>query len=119
ALLLTLRGRTVQQMTEALHSRWSAEAEGQPLDAPPASEGAAPLRAEGFYAAGDALEGFDVTYTPPEVDGALLLRLGKPPFAGAGEDPIPPLLGAYQRVTEAALKAAARTRRSGTRIRKV
>jgi uncharacterized Zn finger protein len=113
SLLLTLRGRTAQQMTAALRSQWFAEVSGGPIDAPigaEAEETTVPLRAAGFFSAGDALESFDVAFAAPEMDGALLQRLGKPPFAGATEDPLPQLLRAYQKVTDAALRAAARTR---------
>lgn len=112
-LLFTLRGRTIEEVVAALRARWAAEVKGAPPEegtaaaaAPPAVN--APLRAGGFYHAGAELDEFQLTITAPQVDGALLKRLGKPPFAAEREDPLPALLRAYAAVTARALQAQAR-----------
>lgn len=131
-LLFTLRGRTIEQVVAALRARWAEEitpsvpgtdgqegADGASGEDQPARETMAPLRAGGFFQAGADLDGFQVTIAPPQVEGALLKRLGMPPFVGEHEDPLPVLLRAYSAVTARALQAQGRsgeakpTRRKG------
>lgn len=127
-LLFTLRGRTPEQVMEALRARWAGasddsdehEAAGQPGDSPPADALLKPLHVEGFYRAGPELEDFSITINPPQVEAALLKRLGRPPFASADEDPIPPITRVYAAVTQRALQALGRSaeKRRGERQRK-
>ena len=115
-LLFTLRGRTNAQVLSALRARWSADmtgaaATGEDDDAPQGqahSQGHTPLRVERFYQAGAELDDFQISGAPPQVEGALLKRLGKPPFAAEQEDPLPALLRAYSAVTARALQAQSR-----------
>jgi uncharacterized Zn finger protein len=121
-LLFQLRGRTAEQVTAALRERWAAdlggEDEGQAAELEPGtvSEGQlAPLRAARFFQAGPELDALSITVSPPQVEAALLKRLGKPPFAGSDEDPTPALTQVYTEVTKRALQALGR---SGEKRRK-
>lgn len=114
ALLFTLRGRPLEQVVAALRARWSAEMAGSASEDETAPEAEPPhetnraMRPDGFYRAGAELDDFRVTIAPPLVEGALLKRLGKPPFAGEHEDPLPALLRAYAAITARALRAQTR-----------
>jgi uncharacterized Zn finger protein len=107
ALLLALAGRTVDDLMAAIRARWAAENEKAQAASAPASEH--PLRAVSFYEAGAALDDFAVPLNPPQIHAALLLQLGKPPFAGPDEDPLTPLAGFYGEMTEQALRTLSRT----------
>jgi uncharacterized Zn finger protein len=119
-LLLTLRGYNSVALIQEVERRWAthqvssaqsaSEAEAE------AQEGAvAPLRSDRFYYAGPELDEFSVTITPPQVEAALLRRLGSPPFVGPDEDVITPLTLVYALVTRRAQMALDR---SGERSRK-
>ncbi|MDI7275371.1 MAG: SWIM zinc finger family protein [Anaerolineae bacterium] len=116
-VLFRLRGRTQEEIVAALRARRAAAAAGEP--APEAEEQPAgasveavadsPLEAslERFWSAGDALDDMQFAIAPPEVEMALLRRLGEPPFwprdAGsflAGLQPV------YRAATKAALQLA-------------
>ena len=107
ALLLALAGRTVDELLAAIRMRWSAS--GENAQAVPTAAPEYPLRAAGFYEAGAALDDFAVPLDPPQVHAALLLQLGKPPFATDQEDPLTPLAGFYGVMTEQAIRALSRT----------
>ncbi len=114
-LFFALRGRSANEVIAAVRRRWSARAEeggkaGVEIDTDaPATPIIAALRPAGFYHAGHELDEFDVTVTPPVVEAALLKRLGKPPFAGVHEDPLPALVQVYTAVTRRALQALGRS----------
>jgi uncharacterized Zn finger protein len=120
SVLLVLRGRSLEALTDALRERWAAaedDASGaavaEALAPPPAPT--APLRAAGFYRAGEGLDAFSPATEPALGDAVLVRRLGKPPFAGPDEDPVPALMEIYATVTKRALQAA---ERGGERRRK-
>jgi uncharacterized Zn finger protein len=121
-LLFQLRGRTAEQITEALRGRWADDAgtDGAAVAEEPAPGAApealtAPLRAARFFQAGPELDALSIAISAPQVEAALLKRLGKPPFAGKDEDPLPALTQVYAAVTKRALQALGR---SGERKRK-
>jgi uncharacterized Zn finger protein len=116
SLILVLRGRTIQQLTAALRASWAAEVGGgenvavaEPAQPASGDEPLQPLRAAGFFHAGPDLDAFSLTISAPLVEAALLKRLGRPPFATAHEDPLPPLTALYAAVTRRALQALGRS----------
>jgi uncharacterized Zn finger protein len=109
-LLFTLRGRTREQVMEALRARRAAGAppaeEAVPEEEPePQTE---PLGADlsRFWELRDRLGGIHVTIAPPPVETALLKRLGPPPFSRRPEAFVGALTLAYGTVTERALVLA-------------
>ncbi|HEV2235638.1 MAG TPA: hypothetical protein VGR57_03165 [Ktedonobacterales bacterium] len=118
-LLFTLRGRDLTILLDDMRAVW----EGQPApdedeaadpDATPADHHEMPnepLRAVDFYRAGPALDALRITIAPPQVEAALLKRLGRPPFATPEEDPIPALTSVYAAVTRRALATQGRAER--------
>ncbi len=116
-VLFHLRGRTQEQIVAALRARRAAAAPAEPPAgstapaADTASEGApeAPLEAdpERFWSASDPLEDMPFTIARPQVELALLKRLGEPPFwpshAASFLDALRPV---YEAVTRAALELA-------------
>ncbi len=109
-LLFTLRGRTREQVMEALRARRAASA-------PPAEEAALeeapepqaePLEADlsRFWELRGSVGGLRVTIAPPPVETALLKRLGPPPFSRRPEAFISALTLAYAAVTDRALALA-------------
>jgi len=124
--LTTLRGRTERHIVVGIRAQWTATESGEDGYAERAETEAqghtAPLRAEGFFEAGAALDAFAPDFTPPQHDAALLHRLGRPPFANVGEDVIAPLTEAYAPVTRRALAAVKQNeqgakRRGAARVR--
>jgi uncharacterized Zn finger protein len=117
-LLFTLRGRALSEVLDDMRALWKG---GQPRDEsaderalPPADQllpPPAPLRAANFYRAGPALDALRITVAPPQVEAALLKRLGRPPFAAPDEDPLPALTSVYAAVTRRALATQGRTER--------
>lgn len=118
-LLFALRGRELTDVLDDMRDFWEG---GQPREEL-ADEGAAalleelfppvsaPLRAAGFYRAGPALDALRITIAPPQVEAALLKRLGRPPFAAPDEDPTTALTSVYAAVTRRALASQGRTER--------
>lgn len=109
-LLFTLRGRTREQVMEALRSRRAA---GAPLVEQAAPEEEPEPRAEPldahlsrFWELQDSLGGFRVSITPPAVETALLKRLGPPSFSRRPQAFIGALALAYAAVTDRALMLA-------------
>ena len=109
-LLLTLRGRTRDQVMAALRGRRAAAAspveEAGPEEEPePQVE---PLDADlsRFWELRDGLGGFRVTIAPPPVETALLKRLGPPPFSRRPEAFVGALTLVYAAVTDRALALA-------------
>jgi uncharacterized Zn finger protein len=116
ALLFTLRGRELEIALDDMRARWAG---GQPASAATAGTQAdaaerpplEPLRAEHFYRAGPALDALRFTIAPPQVEAALLKRLGRPPFAAPEEDPIPALIRVYELVTRRTSHSVGRAER--------
>jgi uncharacterized Zn finger protein len=109
ALLLTLRGQTIEGITTLLRERWADLASTTPAE----EEVEAPRAGSAFYAAGPALDEFSVSLRPPDDVAALLRSIGKPPFASEREDPITPLAQVYPAMTEQALRVLGRAMPSG------
>ncbi len=115
-LLFTLRGREMDEVLAQLRERWSGAGAGQegdeespPAVTPPEESLLAPLRAADFYHAGPELDELSIAIAPPQVEAALLKRLGRPPFAAKDEDPLPALTSVYAAVTKRALAALGRS----------
>ncbi len=109
-LLFTLRGRTREQVMEALRARRAAAAplvEEATLGEEPEPQ-AEPLEdaLPRFWELREGLGGFRVTIAPPPVETALLKRLGPPPFSRRPEAFVGVLTLAYAAVTERALALA-------------
>jgi uncharacterized Zn finger protein len=114
SLLFLLRGRSNEEITSGLRARWNGEvsaatAETESEDIPDALSGAH------FFEPGPELDAFAANFraadTPPQADAALLLRLGRPPFAAEGEEPYSVLAPAYRALSERALKILKRSGR--------
>jgi uncharacterized Zn finger protein len=109
-LLFTLRGRTRQQVIEALRARRAAGApeveEAVPEEEPETP--AEPLEEDllRFWNLRDSLSAFQVTVAPPPVETALLKRLGPPSFSRRPEAFIGALILVYTAVTDRALELA-------------
>jgi uncharacterized Zn finger protein len=102
-LLFRLRGRTQEQIMEALRSRRTAAAEAVD-EAEEAEEVIAPLAVERFWDLGQPLTHFKTTLKPPIIELPVLKRLGQPSFVS--ED-LEQLLGpAYRAISEMALQTA-------------
>lgn len=117
-LLFKLRGRTKEEMIEALRKKRVA---ALPTEATSASEATSmdkvsddgSLRLEDyastFWQAGEALETFVVNPTRPEVDKAVLKRLGDAPFSVGKKNLAALLAQAYDAVDAATSRRAAAT----------
>ena len=116
-LLLTLRGRTAEQITAELRTTWSGQIGGAPRPQPKLTDDDEPdastddadgftavLRPASFFVGRDGLERFRVTQTPPEGEAALLKRLGNPPFAKDHEDVVAALAPVYGAATRYGLR---------------
>lgn len=79
-LIFALRGRTQQQVLDALRSRRAASAQSGALAAP--AEPVVPLAdlLDHYYQAGDELETLAVEIAAPDVEAAVLRRLGSAPL---------------------------------------
>lgn len=89
-LIFKLRGRTKEQIIEALRARrvetlvTEESVTATSTEEVATTDGALPLLEENpetFWQAGEALEAFAINPGPPEVDKAILKRLGDAPFA--------------------------------------
>lgn len=104
-LLFRLRGRSQEQILEALRAR-RATAGGFAEDTDDADEVVIPLAEtiDSFWEMGQPLTRFKTNITPPVTELPLLKRLGQPNFMN---DDVFKLLGpAYQAITEAAIETA-------------
>lgn len=110
-LIFKLRGRTKEEIIQTLRQK-----RGQTLD----QENAAPCEIElppestvrpledclaDFWQAGEALDSFVINLAPPEIEGAVLKRLGKPPEALAGTGLETELARFYSMAGKAALQS--------------
>ncbi|HEY8326656.1 MAG TPA: SWIM zinc finger family protein [Ktedonobacterales bacterium] len=107
-LLIELAGRTLEQLAEALAARWAVDDPDRAAIPLPVDD--RPLRAAGFYTAGPSLDALIIPFETPAINAALLLQLGKPPFASDAEDPLTPLSNFYATMTEQALRTLAKSR---------
>lgn len=104
-LLFRLRGRTQEQILQALRQRRAGQASF--VEDEEEEEVVVPLEEtlERFYELGEPLEGFSVSIREPAIEMPLLKRLGEAAFV-----PTPGILSllrpVYQGITQAALKAA-------------
>ncbi|HED03509.1 MAG TPA: hypothetical protein ENI60_01930 [Candidatus Fraserbacteria bacterium] len=111
-LIFKLRGRTKDEIIEVMREKRAArlpeESVPSPADAGLMSdEEVTPLeeQLERFWQVGD-FDTFEVRLRPPEVDGAILKRLGEAPFTIGGKN-LASLLGkAYEAAGAAALRKA-------------
>ncbi|HIE32394.1 MAG TPA: hypothetical protein EYP67_08505 [Methanosarcinales archaeon] len=109
-LIFELRGRRKEEIIDALR-RWRAtDVSAEDVAAAPASadESVKPLDSclDSFWEAGDVLDSFSVNPAPPEVEAAILKRLGDAPFE-VGKQNIAALLSkAYEMAGERALQRA-------------
>ncbi len=108
-LLFRLRGRTQEQILQALRARRSAgnESVQQEEMTPPAAEETPPLEEaiERFWQPAERLDSFPIAMKRPVVALPLLKRLGPPSFLP--DENLETLLGpAYEAITQAALAAA-------------
>ena len=114
-LIFKLRGRTKEEIIQILRDK---RGKALPLEKSWASIEAelsqesivAPLEdcLEAFWQAGEALESFVTNPAPPEVDNAILKRLGKSPFCIRKHDVASLLAKAYGKASSAALQKALR-----------
>jgi uncharacterized Zn finger protein len=106
-LLFRLRGRTQDQVLEALRQRRSGGTELQTSEEEEQPEVMLPLeqRMGDFWQAGEGLGRFQVNLKIPEVHIPLLRRLGEPEFAGKTSLQAQ-LGGAYEAIMRAALELA-------------
>ncbi len=79
-LLFRLRGRTQEQILQALRKRRAGQLEIEDEDEQP--EAITPLEEcmENYWALGQSLDQFSVAIHPPTIDAPLLKRLGEAPF---------------------------------------
>lgn len=104
-LIFRLRGRSQEQILEALRLRRAAEdapetEEKQPEPAPPLEEGL-----DNFWELGEPLEGLAIKIESPSVEMPLLQRLGEPSYAP--QPGLQPLLrGAYRAISRTAQRTA-------------
>lgn len=110
-LIFTLRGRTKEQIINALREKRALAAPpGQAVDAAFAQEEASsdvPLRLEDmidvFWQVGEGLDRFSINPQAPEVEKAILKRLGDAPFEVGGKNLTTLLEKAYDVVSAAAV----------------
>jgi uncharacterized Zn finger protein len=103
-LLFRLRGRTQEQILQALRQR---RAGGEAAEEEEEPEAVIPLEESlgNFWELGESPEGFSVAIRPPLVEMPLLKRLGEPSFApGAGLQPL--LRATYQAIEQGAMEMA-------------
>jgi uncharacterized Zn finger protein len=114
-LIFKLRGRTKEEILEALRERrfaGVAEEEAMPsLDAPiaPPVQGGPDMLEEcldRFWQAGEGLSSIEISPRGPQVEGGVLKRLGNAPFAVGKDNLASLLIKAYQAAGRAALQRA-------------
>jgi uncharacterized Zn finger protein len=111
-LIFKLRGRTKEEIIQALRKKRgqilvekkqkSTEAEIMP------DSSVTPIEdcLGNFWQAGEALDSFITNPALPEIEGAILKRLGKPPLAIGGENMTTLMTKAYAVASKSALRAA-------------
>lgn len=112
-LIFKLRGRTKEEIVEALRERRAStmpedEVEVPEDEIPPLDERPLEERLDRFWEFGDELELVAPRPRPPEVAGAVLKRLGAAPFSIDGANLASCLPGAYEVAGRAARDMAAK-----------
>jgi uncharacterized Zn finger protein len=111
-LIFKLRGRSQEEIIQTLRQKRGQTLEVEKSQALPAeaiAESAAqPLEEclDNFWKAGAVLDTFTTDLAPPEIEGAILKRLGEPPAAAGGQNMRNLLLKAYLIAGKAALQSA-------------
>ena len=111
-LIFKLRGRTKEEIIQALRKKRGqtlVEKKQKSAEAELISESAVtPIEdcLGNFWQAGDALDSFITNPALPEIEGAILKRLGKPPLAIGGENMTRLMTKAYAVASKSALQAA-------------
>jgi uncharacterized Zn finger protein len=113
-MIFHLRGRTKEAITQELRARRSAGgvavAEAPAAytpDVPEAAESPPPMAdPEEYWDLRESLDDFRVTIAPPEVEAALLKRMGPPPFWRSSRDLLSVLGPVYGAVTARAMELA-------------
>jgi uncharacterized Zn finger protein len=109
-LIFKLRGRTKSEIIDALRDKRASSAESEAkTSASDTGERVIPIAEclDSFWLAGDALDSFSVNPNRPEVENAILKRLGDAPFAIGKTNLASVLAKAYEVASGAALKKAA------------
>jgi uncharacterized Zn finger protein len=109
-LIFKLRGRTKEEIIAALRDKRASSAESEvKTSASDTGESVIPLAEclDSFWHASDALDSFSVSPDRPEVENAILKRLGDAPFAIGKKNLASLLAKAYEVASDAALKKAA------------
>jgi uncharacterized Zn finger protein len=111
-LIFKLRGRSREEIIQSLRQKRGqtlGEEKPQTAEAELVAESTAvPLEdcLEYFWQAGEALDNFVTNPAPPEIEGAILKRLGTPPASIGGEKMAESLAKAYAITSQAALRTA-------------
>lgn len=114
-MIFRLRGRIKEAITRELRARRSAgvlgiaeAAAAYTAEVPEAAAESPSLEAdaEGYWTPGKGLDDFSVTIAPPQVEAALLKRMGPPPFWRSSRDFLTMLSPVYAAVTARAMELA-------------
>jgi uncharacterized Zn finger protein len=116
-LIFKLRGKTKEEIIEALREKRAATAESEAITtASDTCEKVKPLEEclDSFWHAGDALDSFSVNPDLPEIENVIIKRLGDAPFS-IGKNNLASLLSkAYDVASGAALQQASGESEKGT-----
>ena len=108
-LIFKLRGRTKEEIVQALREKRNLTPSEESVTLPDALEDTAPPLEEcldSFWQGGEISNSFAVNPAPPEVDNAILKRLGEAPFSIGKHNIASLLASAYTAASAAALKRA-------------
>ena len=113
-MLFRLRGRTKEQIMEALRAKRAAgaaviaepAATYEPEPAPAVESAPLETCLDHYWDLGEDIDDFRVTVAPPPVEAALLKRLGTPPFWEGSQDFLTSLGAVYAAVTAGAMGQA-------------
>jgi uncharacterized Zn finger protein len=111
-LIFRLRGRTKDEIIQTLREKRGNTLSGEKpkVEINELQPESAISRLEdcldNFWQAGEALDSFVTNPAPPQIDGAILKRLGQPPLAAGGENTAKLLAKAYALASQVALQAA-------------
>lgn len=112
-LLFELRGRTKEQVTEALRARRAGQAAGpeptaptEPAEAPPEAESSLAEALGAFWSLPAEVAELETRFVAPQVDALPVKRLGPPPFWRRREDFTALMEAAYRAISAEALRAA-------------
>lgn len=109
-LIFKLRGRTKEEIVQALREKRNLTPLEESVTLPDALDDTGPPPLEecldSFWQGGEILSSFAVNPAPPEVDNAILKRLGEAPFSIGKHNIASLLASAYTVASAAALKRA-------------